>query len=150
MISRPHQLAAGVTFRELSREPMHLLAPPDEPETDARTLLEHRPFIRFDRNAVVGALIDNWLVSRGITVSETMELDSPEAIASMVHAGLGVSILPDMVVRPPEPSPVRRIVLGPDAPHRTLGLIHTDDHPKMPALDELHATFAQVIAAAAG
>ena len=74
-----------------------------------------------------------------------MELDSPEAIVSMVHARLGVSIVPDLAVKPFDAEPVKRIGLGPDAPIRTLGLVYKDNQVKKRALDELFDALAHVI-----
>ncbi len=147
--SKPHLLPAGVVFRELAQEPMQLIASTQESGNDPITLLKTRPFIRFDRSAVVGALIENWILSHRIQVNETMELDSPEAIASMVHANLGVSIVPDLAVKPMDAIPVKRLSLGPDAPYRTLGLVHKENQLKMQALDELHDALATVIHKAA-
>ena len=113
-------------------------------------LLRNRPFIRFDRNAVVGTLIDNWLVSKRIRVSETMELDSLEAIASMVHANLGVSIVPDPAVKPFDRTPLKRLSLGPDAPRRVLGLAYQEDQIKMQAINEVYDALHSVITQAAG
>ena len=146
--SKPHQMPAGMVFREIAQEPMQLIASIDEPEDDPIALLRTRPFIRFDRTAVVGALIDNWILSRRIKVNETMELDSPEAIASMVHSNLGVSIVPDLAVAPQDVVPVKRIGLGPDAPHRTLGLVYRDNQPKAQATEELFQALLSVVAGA--
>ena len=52
---------------------MQLITSMDETELDPVKLLRSRPFIRYDRNAVVGTLIDNWLSSKRIQVFETME-----------------------------------------------------------------------------
>ena len=57
-----------------------------------------RPFIRFDRNAIFGQMVEIWLQKLGIKVIETMELEGLEAISSMVMANLGVSIV--QAVRP--------------------------------------------------
>ncbi len=149
LTSKPHRMPVGVVFRPLTEEPMQLIAAPGEAERDPLVLLKERPFIRFDRAAVVGTLIDNWILSQRIKVHETMELDSLEAIASMVHAGLGVSIVPDLAVPPSDPLPVTRISLGHDAPVRRLGLVHSEGHMKTPALDELFTACAGVIEAAA-
>ncbi|WP_415402233.1 LysR family transcriptional regulator [Tateyamaria sp. SN3-11] len=143
--SKPHLMPAGLVFRELADEPMQLIAAIEEAGDDPIALLNTRPFIRFDRTAVVGALIDNWILSKRIRVSETMELDSPEAIASMVNANLGVSIVPDLAVKPQDAIPVKQFDLGPDAPHRTLGLVHQENHIKQQAVDELYQALAQVI-----
>ena len=146
--SKPHLMPAGLVFRELAAEPMQLIAAVEEQEGDPIALLKTRPFIRFDRTAVVGAVIDNWILSKRIQVAETMELDCPEAIASMVHANLGVSIVPDLAVKPQDAVTVKRLGLGPDAPHRILGLVHQENHIKQRAVDELHQALAQVIQSA--
>lgn len=148
IVTRPNLMPAGVVFRELAQEPMQLIAAMEEPEDNPIELLKTRPFIRFDRNAVLGTLIDNWILSRRIRVSETMELDSPEAIASMVQANLGVSIVPDLAVKPNDAVAVKRISLGPDAPRRILGLVHRDHPIKLKAINELYAALKGAIDAA--
>ncbi|MEM7547605.1 MAG: LysR family transcriptional regulator [Pseudomonadota bacterium] len=145
IVTKPHLMPVGVTFRDLTHEPMQLITAIEEPEDDPIRLLKSRPFIRFNRHAVVGALIDNWILSKRIRVAETMELDSPEAIASMVHANVGVSIVPDLAVKPPDAVQVKRLSLGPDAPQRTLGLVHQESQIKMQAIDELYEALAGVI-----
>ncbi|KIC49701.1 LysR family transcriptional regulator [Tateyamaria sp. ANG-S1] len=150
LITRPHLMPAGIVFRPLAEEPMHLIAAVEECDMDPMTLLRNRPYIRFNRNAVLGTLIDNWIRAKRIRVTETMELDSPEAIASMVHANLGVSIVPDLTVQPLESAPVKRLPLGPDGPTRVLGLAHPEDQIKTRAVDELFQSFEAVIANARG
>jgi DNA-binding transcriptional LysR family regulator len=145
IVVKPNLMPAGLIFRELAQEPMQLIASVDETEEDPVALLKSRPFIRYDRNAVAGTLIDNWLVSKRIHVAETMELDSPEAIVSMVHARLGVSIVPDLAVKPFDTVPVKRISLGTDAPIRTLGLAYRDNQVKKRAIGELFDALAYVI-----
>ncbi|NOD36446.1 MULTISPECIES: LysR family transcriptional regulator [unclassified Ruegeria] len=145
IVVKPNLMPAGLTFRELAQEPMQLIASIDETEVDPVVLLKSKPFIRFDRNAVAGTLIDNWLLSKRIQVAETMELDSPEAIVSMVHARLGVSIVPDLAVKPFDAVPVMRIGLGPDAPIRTLGLVYRDNQVKKRVLDELFEALMHAI-----
>ena len=122
VITRPHQVPRHIDFMELASESLQLIVAKGDPERNALTLLRDRPFIRFNRNAVLGTLIDNWLVENDILVSETMELDSAEAISSMVEANLGVSIVPDLCIRAPGSENLRRLDLGQNAPSRTLGL----------------------------
>ncbi|WP_413718408.1 LysR substrate-binding domain-containing protein [Silicimonas sp. MF1-12-2] len=145
IVTRPHLMPMGVVFRELTEEPMQLIAAIEEQEDDPITLLRDRPFIRFNRNAVVGTLIDNWILSKRIRVTETMELDSPEAIASMVQANLGVSIVPDLAVKPQDSVPVKRVDLGPDAPRRVLGLVYLEGQVKMQAIEALHEALVSVL-----
>lgn len=145
IVTRPHLLPVDVVFRELAREKMHLIASVEEQEKDPLVLLKTRQFIRFDRTAVVGTLIDNWILSHRIQVNETMELDSPEAISSMVQANLGVSVVPDLVVKPQDDAPLKRLSLGEDAPYRTLGLVHHRAQLKADAINELYAALMDVI-----
>lgn len=145
LITKPHLMPIGLVFCELTEEPMQLIASVEEEEDDPYKLLNERPFIRFNRNAVVGTLIDNWILSNQIRVSETMELDSPEAIASMVYANLGVSIVPDLTVKPQDRIPVKRLSLGPDAPIRVLGLVYSENQIKTRAMEELYGALRGVI-----
>ncbi|MEL6646861.1 MAG: LysR family transcriptional regulator [Pseudomonadota bacterium] len=145
IVSKPHLMPEGVIFRKLADEPMHLITGLDDTESDPLRLLKIRPFIRFNRNAVVGSVIDNWIQSRGIRVSETMELDSLEAITSMVHENLGVSIVPRLAVRPPSAPKVRELGLGDGAPERVLGLAYREDQIKIQAIEEVYAALQTVI-----
>ncbi|WP_308916652.1 LysR family transcriptional regulator [Jannaschia sp. LMIT008] len=147
VVTKPHLMPRNTVFRPLAREPMQLIAATREVGRDPIALLRSRPFIRFDRSAVVGTLIDNWILSRDIQVAETMELDSLEAIASMVHADLGVSIVPDLAVKPQDAVPVKALPLGPDAPERIIGLLHADHRTSTRAIDEVHSALAAIVAA---
>ncbi|MEN8841118.1 MAG: LysR family transcriptional regulator [Octadecabacter sp.] len=149
IVVKPNLVPSGLVFRELAKEPLQLIASVDETEHDPLKLLRTRPFIRYDRNAVVGTLIDNWISSKRIQVSETMELDSPEAIASMVHAGLGVSIVPDLAVKPIDTVPVKRISLGTGTPSRILGLVHRENQLKKRAIDAVFDALSHAIQASA-
>lgn len=147
IITKPHLMPLGIAFRPLTEEPMQLIASREEPEEDPMLLLATKPYIRFNRNAVLGGLIDNWIRSKRIRVTEAMELDTPEAIVSMVHANLGVSIVPDLAVKPLETVRVKRLSLGADAPTRVLGLAFPEDQIKTRAVDEIFDALAGVIAA---
>ena len=148
IVTRPHLLPADIAFKDLAREPLQLIAHAQDPLDDPIALLHSRPFIRFNRRAVLGTLIENWLVANKVRVTEAMELDSPEAITSMVQANLGVSIVPDLVVKPLEQVAVKRVALGADAPTRLLGLAYRKDHIKTRLLDEVFAALSDVIAEA--
>jgi len=146
LITQPHLIPSGIAFRPLCEEVLDLITAREEGDDAPLTLLQTRPYIRFNRNAVLGTLIDNWLVSKRVRVIEAMELDSAEAIASMVHANLGVSIVPRLAVTPPGSAPVRRIALGDDAPRRTLGLAAREGAVKRQAVDEVFAALQSAIA----
>src|SRR5260370_1121554 len=60
----------------------------------AEELIASYPFIRYSRQTWVGESIEAFLKRRRLKVQETMTLDTLEAITTMVHSGLGVSIVP--------------------------------------------------------
>ena len=150
LITKPYLMPPGVEFKEVAREPIQLVAAPDETEEDPMRLLATRPYIRFDRNAVLGTLIENWMISKKVRVTEAMELDSPEAIVSMVHANLGVSIMPNLVVKSKDSPLVKYLNLGADAPVRILGLVFRKDQFKMRAIEELYNALISVVGDANG
>ena len=96
------------------------------------------PFIRFDREALFGRLVEEWLQKNRLKVTESMELDGLEAISSMVFANLGVSIVPRSCVKTVNPIPIRRLPLGVDAPTRLLGLAHRINSPKSDLIKQVH------------
>lgn len=130
-------MPVNVRFHALAEERMLLIAAAQEPDDDPIRLLKTRPFIRFNRNAVLGTLIGNWILPKRIAVLETMELGSPKAISSMVEANLGVSIVPDLSVKPKSNVRVKRLSLRVDAPTRTLGFVYHKDQVKTQAIDAL-------------
>ena len=137
VITRPAVLPEGLEFAPVAEESLHLLAPPDAPSDDPMHLLANEPFIRFNRDAVVGELIESWLQRRGIHVKETMELESLEAISSMVLAKLGVSLVPNRCVAPPIQLPVKRLSLGKNSPKRMLGVLSRMDTVRQCVTDEV-------------
>ena len=103
-------------------EPMMMVAPADCRSTSWREVLGAYPFIRLNRNAGMGKVIDRALRAERIEVEEAMELDSSEAVVGMARAGLGAGAVPlgrlqqvaaDEIVSMPfgEPQIMRRVVL---------------------------------------
>ena len=147
LVTRPATLARRLAFRPVADEPLQLIASREVRGDDPLELLERHPFIRFNRDAVVGAMIEAWIQDRGLRVREAMELDSLEAISSMVFADLGVSIVPDRCVAPRNRLPLRRLPLGEGAPSRTLGLAYETGTPKLRVVEAIHAALVQTAGA---
>ena len=75
IITRPAILPRGFEFRDIATEPLEILAPPQTTSNDPIFLLTHYPFIRFDRNAIVGQMVEAWLQQHNIAVQDNMELE---------------------------------------------------------------------------
>ncbi|WP_020590966.1 LysR substrate-binding domain-containing protein [Kiloniella laminariae] len=58
-------------------------------------LLGQKPFIRYDRNAWGGRLVDRYLKEHHIQTREFCELDALEAIAVLVNSDLGLALVPN-------------------------------------------------------
>lgn len=137
IISKPNSLLKTHNWLDIASEPLQLLASAETKSDDPIFLLENNPFIRFSRDAVVGNMIENWLLERKIQVTDIMELESLEAISSMVLSNLGVSIAPRPCVQSMNPLPLKRIALSNDGPMRRLGLISRKDTAKNRVIDEV-------------
>lgn len=145
IVTKPILMPIGLAFLEIATEPLHLITGSEVTETDPIKILETQPFIRFNRDAVVGTLIETWIQSSGIRVSEAMELENLEAISSMVHANLGVSIVPRPSVASAYAIPLNHLALGPDVPSRVLGLAYRKEHPKLRVIEEIHAALLRAV-----
>ncbi len=78
----------------ITEEALFVVAPPGTPATNWRDVLSTHPFIRLNRTAGMGTVIDRALRDAGVVVDEAMELDSSEVIVSMARAGLGAGVVP--------------------------------------------------------
>lgn len=135
--SRPEVLHRNLTWMEVAQEPLELLVSPDVDSDNPIELLRTQPFIRFSRHAVVGEKIERWLQDQGIEVNESMELESLEAISSMVLANLGVSIAPRPCVLHPVSQPLKHLPLDNGNLYRTIGLVTRKDNVRPQAIAEL-------------
>lgn len=95
----PDRLPANLVWTALYSEPLVLIVP-SRPHfvmpADPLEILARCPFLRFDRDAWTGHLVNEALEQCGATVREGMELNSVEAIVALVRQGFGVSIVPQL------------------------------------------------------
>lgn len=146
IITQPSHIPKGYFWSEIAKEEFQLLAANDTISDDPIQLLRENPFIRFSRKAVVGSMIEAWLQREKITVSDAMELEGLEAISSMVLCNMGVAIAPRRCVQGADPLPLKRLSLGPGAPHRILGLICRQDSAKIRAVEEVGERLRRAVA----
>ncbi|WP_306447068.1 LysR family transcriptional regulator [Falsiruegeria mediterranea] len=135
IISRPDILPNTLEFSEIVSEKLVLLVSENTPDLPPKDLLGASPFIRFTRDAVVGRQIETWLQRKGIEVRDAMELESLEAISSMVAADLGVSIIPDSHLAAYDHLRLKRIPLEQNGPKRIVGLASMSTSPRTKMID---------------
>ena len=130
VVTEPSQLQTGLSWHMFAKEPLMVIAPEGTVGETDRELLDAGPFIRFQRYAWAGRLIDTHLKDWGIRVHTGMEIDSLEAIASMVKHGLGVSVVPDRAAAD-LPSGIKKVPFGDPPLCRIIGVVERRDNPKI-------------------
>ena len=123
ILTEPPRLGAGLRARTILEERLLVVAPADSPGETDFALLSALPFVRFNRRAGVGRIIDAALRARGIEVQERMELDSIESILMMVSRGLGAAIAPERSISNDQRSVLKCVPFGDPPVRRRVGLL---------------------------
>jgi DNA-binding transcriptional LysR family regulator len=145
LLSEPVHVYDHLRWLPIVDEPLIVLAPEDSASDDVKELLESYPFIRFNSRAWVGQLIEQWLKSQQLKISEGMELDTLESISAMVFHGLGVSIVPMRCVPSPRPLSLKRIPIDPPASPRRLGILCRHDNAKFKLINIVFRELSSVV-----
>ena len=94
----PFTLPQNIQWTELYREPMILITPVKDKRNNPNPHYSKLklPFIRFERNTWTGHLVDQTIKVNKLSIEESMELNSVEAIIELVRQGIGYSIIPKL------------------------------------------------------
>ncbi|MBJ6749225.1 LysR family transcriptional regulator [Geomonas anaerohicana] len=90
----PFAVPAQFQWHPYDEEPFFVVAPKGSETATVAELFQAYPFVRFDKTAWAGALVDRQLLAQGIRPREVMEFDSLEAALSLVEEGLGIAVMP--------------------------------------------------------
>ena len=140
VLTEPHTVPDDLALHRVAEEPLVVIGPADATATrDVELLTAHR-FIWFSRKTWAGQQIEHALAGRGIRVRAAMEVDSLEAIRSLVRHGLGVSIVPQT---DPSPDGLTRLAFGNPQLKRRVALISRPATPKSRLLAVLQAALTE-------
>lgn len=139
VVTKPEFPLPGLEWREIAREPCAVIAPAGAAGADDAALLTGHPFIWFNRNSWAGRGIEAELARRGLAVDAAMEVDSLEAIALLVSAGLGVSIVPVRRGAHPFPPGLRAVPFGAPPYAREIGALLAPGAAPEPLVEALLA-----------
>lgn len=92
-------LPAAIDTRMLTREEMIYCLPPKASSWSIERCMNEMPFIHFMPQTGIGRLIAQHLEDEGFSPNRVIVLDSVEAVAECVGAGVGFSILPEPDIR---------------------------------------------------
>ncbi|MGB0180550.1 MAG: LysR family transcriptional regulator [Candidatus Puniceispirillales bacterium] len=133
IISRPGKSMADIIYHSLKEENLVLITGPNVVGDNVKEIFRDNPYVRFNRSARVSLKIDKWFEKMGLTVESGMEIDTLEGVIALVHAELGVSIVPmvssrlfpsDMRIIPLKDSSKREVVLAVPRINRNNTIIH--------------------------
>lgn len=143
----PRGLPGAVKWTRLYSEPMILIVP-RKPHFDlargAKDMLATAPFLRFDRTLWTGLLVDQVLARTKVSVKDTLELNSVEAIMALVRQGFGISIVPKLDNVDWEQDDKLRVVTIPDnVVQRHVGLLERRVHSRTRFTDTIKQHFRE-------
>lgn len=141
----PDRLPSNLVWTALYAEPLVLIVP-RRPHfilpADPLEILTQCPFLRFDRQAWTGHLVNRTLEQCGATVREGMELNSVEAIVALVRQGFGVSIVPQLAnVQWSRDRSLRIVPMPAVTVQRDVGLLERKQHSRQRFTDAIRDYF---------
>ncbi len=130
---RPPQLAASLDYLPLSRSSLQLLVPNIPCAVSERIagdggdvsvdLLNELPFILPERG-VARSLIEQWFRQQGLRPNVYAQVSGHEAIVSTVGLGLGIGVVPDLVLDTSFlRERVRVVAVEPELPSMDIGVV---------------------------
>jgi len=132
IMAHPHYaLPKTCGWRPLGKEPLVMIAPHVLAVTDVLRTLETEDFILYDRRAVAGKMVDDYLKKIHIRPNVSLELDGIVPIAEPVGAGLGVAVVPESPALRLHEGTLRVWPLPSPRPYRTLGALWLRSSPRL-------------------
>ena len=137
--ARPRNLPAGVLFEPIQTSPLIFIAPADStdlgiddmPPTDANSW-QQIPMI-LASSGLARTRVDAWFRALGVTPKIYAQVAGNEAIVSMVSLGLGVGVVPQIVLdNSPFAERVRMLEVMPALEPYDWGLVTMKRHLKNP------------------
>jgi len=116
----PSHVLTSLRCHELYTEPLALVMSRHRNFISVTEALKTHPYIAFDRTTWIGRQIESFIQGCGVPVRHVMELDSHDAVLSMVRHDIGVTVLP-VLKGPSRDDPALRFVDLPGL-HRTVCL----------------------------
>jgi len=133
-----NQLPEGLAWAQLYTEPLMLVVNRDITDTDPKRILLAHSFLRFDRHARTGQIVEQALKSLNFKVNEYLELTSIETIVALVRKNMGVSVLPKLHRGDWQADPALRLIpLGSVPFTRSVGMIHRTNYQQTDITDAI-------------
>ena len=135
LVTEPEEVRPELQFKPFMDEALVVVTHRTSRGDTDKAILESTPYVRFNRAARVGYLIDKEITRRKIQVRSMMEIDNLEGVIAMVANGLGSSIVPMRRSEDELPKSVRTMPFGKLS--RRLGILVPRDNPRVHLADVL-------------
>lgn len=145
IVTEPGQVMEGLRAQSICEEPLNIIAPASAAGESAEELLTTNPFIWFNRRTWAGQQIERYLIENRIHVQSVLEVDTLEAIESLVRHGIGISIAPKRVCSPPYPDDLKIIPLGKPQKYRELIMVDRENNPRARLVDALYNELVSLV-----
>lgn len=123
LLTAPAVEIAELEITAIASEPYYVIAPANVKSHSDTELLRSMPYIAFNKSTWVGQHIAARLQQRGIHLTESIEIDSLEAIENLVADGFGVSIVPRRLHAILDSEKLAQVPFGNPADTRQLALV---------------------------
>ncbi len=136
--ARPETLPSGVLFKPIAESPLVFVAP-TESAPDETAEWHDIPMI-LAAGGIARRRVDAWFDERDVTPQIYAQVAGNEAIVSMVSLGLGVGVVPKIVLdNSPHSSRIRVLDVEPALAPYDLGLFTLERHLKNPLVNAFWA-----------
>ena len=123
LLTAPAIEIAELEITAIASEPYYVIAPANVKSESDTELLRSMPYIAFNKSTWVGQHIAARLQQRGLHLTESIEIDSLEAIENLVADGFGVSIVPQRLHAILDPEKLVQVPFGNPVDTRQLALV---------------------------
>jgi len=130
IVTEPEMFRSDLEFLPFADEELVVITHKANKGDSDKKVLESTPYVRFNRSARVGYLVQEEIVRRKISVRSVMEIDNLEGVIAMVANGLGSSVVPARNVKKEFPASIRMIPFGTPPLTRRLGVLVPRDNPR--------------------
>ena len=142
--ARPEQLPAGLTFRAMTSSPLLFIAPRVTGTVPALARAEIQwnevPMV-LSESGLARSRVDQWFADQGLKPSIYAQVSGHEAIVSMVALGVGVGVVPELVMKnSPLMGRVRVLAVQPELEPFAIGLCAQTQRMNDPVVQALWQT----------
>lgn len=145
IVTVPDYLPPDLVCLDLVSEPLVVLADKSARGKGARQLLEQNLYVQFNPEAQVARTVTELLQAQKIVVSSHMQIDTLDAVISLVANGLGVSVVPLTEQGSPLPASIRVTRFKQPEKFRRVGLLMRKDTRRFELVEQLHEILNRVL-----